>query len=451
MEHCLKIEKFGKIEQAEIQPAPLTLFVGDNNSGKSYLLSLLWAIYSADESSALFWELDNLEQGTYQEIYQGISKLVQAATEGQKQQVTISSAKFLEVLNLLLEKNKGRFVAEIFNSEQVSIQKLSVEWKETFAVSMEGWREANLIIISYHNGKSTISFPVDMAKKDVAFIVSMVCRHVLLWFLKGKRVHCAGTNVVYLPAARTGFMLAKNVINKVGRQRAYDVSGLYDLDRKEEMEPFTKPIIRFLDALEELSMQYQTQHGELIAWVEREMAHGKIQYNGELNGGEIRYVPKGSGERLPLRAASAVVTELTPLLLLLKHKRRLCALCYEEPEMCLHPQLQEEMGRLLIRLVNSGIFMVATTHSDIIIQHINNMCRLSEVGIRQGQMERMGLDWEDLIGIHKVAVYQFKDKGECSVVDRVIPEHGEFQVKTFSNALMKLLGRTSEIQDFEGE
>lgn len=38
----LKVWEYGKIKQAEIEVAPLTFFVGDNNSGKSYLMSLLW-------------------------------------------------------------------------------------------------------------------------------------------------------------------------------------------------------------------------------------------------------------------------------------------------------------------------------------------------------------------------------------------------------------------------
>ena len=40
----LEVQEYGKIEYAEIAMAPLTLFVGDNNSGKSYLLTLLWGI-----------------------------------------------------------------------------------------------------------------------------------------------------------------------------------------------------------------------------------------------------------------------------------------------------------------------------------------------------------------------------------------------------------------------
>ena len=45
MKYCkMTVEQFGKIRKAEIELAPLTLFVGDNNSGKNYLLSLSWAM-----------------------------------------------------------------------------------------------------------------------------------------------------------------------------------------------------------------------------------------------------------------------------------------------------------------------------------------------------------------------------------------------------------------------
>lgn len=40
----LHVENFAKIEKADVKIAPLVCFVGDNNSGKSYLMSLLWGI-----------------------------------------------------------------------------------------------------------------------------------------------------------------------------------------------------------------------------------------------------------------------------------------------------------------------------------------------------------------------------------------------------------------------
>ena len=75
-------------------------------------------------------------------------------------------------------------------------------------------------------------------------------------------------------------------------------------------------------------------------------------------------------------------------------------ICYEEPEMCLHPQLQLQMAKLLVRMVNKGIRVIATTHSDIIIQHINNMCQLKTVEKNEA-IEKVGLEWQDLIDIKK--------------------------------------------------
>ena len=62
----LKVTKFAKIAHAEVELAPLLCFVGDNNSGKSYLLSLLWGILTygkdifpqkpSEAESSLKWE-----------------------------------------------------------------------------------------------------------------------------------------------------------------------------------------------------------------------------------------------------------------------------------------------------------------------------------------------------------------------------------------------------------
>ena len=46
MKWKLKVEDYGKISKAEITVSPFMAFVGDNNSGKSYLLMLLWGIYA---------------------------------------------------------------------------------------------------------------------------------------------------------------------------------------------------------------------------------------------------------------------------------------------------------------------------------------------------------------------------------------------------------------------
>ena len=64
-------------------------------------------------------------------------------------------------------------------------------------------------------------------------------------------------------------------------------------------------------------------------------------------------------------------------------------------------------------------------------------------------MKKLSLSAEDVIGIQDIAIYQFHDRGDDSVVEKLTPENGEFRVKTFSNALMELLTQTTEVQDFE--
>lgn len=42
------VKNFGKIEEASVEVAPLTLFVGDNNSGKSYMMTLIYGLLTMD-------------------------------------------------------------------------------------------------------------------------------------------------------------------------------------------------------------------------------------------------------------------------------------------------------------------------------------------------------------------------------------------------------------------
>ncbi len=44
----MHVENFGKIKCADIEAAPMTLFVGDNNSGKSYLMTLIYGLLNVD-------------------------------------------------------------------------------------------------------------------------------------------------------------------------------------------------------------------------------------------------------------------------------------------------------------------------------------------------------------------------------------------------------------------
>lgn len=55
--------------------------------------------------------------------------------------------------------------------------------------------------------------------------------------------------IIYLPAARTGFMLTKDIINKVGRNNTFNLP-----DDREKFTPFVRPINNFLDIMGDLNV-----------------------------------------------------------------------------------------------------------------------------------------------------------------------------------------------------
>ncbi|MFV0602381.1 AAA family ATPase [Phascolarctobacterium faecium] len=442
----IHVEKFGKIKKADIELTPFTLFVGDNNSGKSYLLSLIWALQSSEIMNFLYRDITVLVNSPiYKKLFEIISN---SYIENKELYEKLDTDVFLELLNILLEKNKKEFVARIFNHEGIDIEKLAV-WTENKKVIIKSTSSVNRLISIYVNGQRSKSIGIAEVtdNKKIDTIVKMIINSICSNILDVKRTNL--NEVLYLPSARTGFMLSRTLINQYGRQNAFDKNFSDNDFLNEEIQPFTKPILSFLNALDNEQIKSKDKFIDLISFIEIVMTKGCIRK--KTAGEKVDYIPSGISTPLPLRATSAVVTELSPLLILLLTSDFIKLICYEEPEMCLHPQLQQEMGKVLIRLVNLNVNVVATTHSDIIIQHINNMCILNSVKENSTIKEKFDLKDEDLISENKVAVYQLTDCGTFAEVDRIYPKNASFNVPTFTDSLIKILEQTTEINSLDGE
>ena len=455
MAYKLLIEKYGKIEKAEIVVAPITLLVGDNNSGKSYLLSLLWAFMSGEANYLMYKGLKELLVSKYTDIY---SQIIQILSEHnlymQNKKVEIREADIVNILNDLLDKNKNNIVRSIFNYEGMQIGKIQIESMEnrTFeVVRKEESLERTVIKVKIDNiGKMTFNYPNEMDIEER--ITCSIFESLFKYILQNGRVINA---THYLPAARTGFMLAKNTINQVGRKNTFDfvVRGQEEINDP-IISPFPKPIIHFLNSLDNLDFEIEKKaYSDIVEWIIANMSHGDVECT-DIRSKNFQYIPNDGENGIPLRATSGVVTELTPLILLLKYGRSLHSICYEEPEMCLHPQLQLDMAKLLIRMVNKGINIIATTHSDIIIQHINNVCQLNSISRAKDILEELNLEEDDLIDINKVMIYQFEDDGRSTRVQRITPYNNRFEVSSFVDALGEILEQSiniSEVVDSEEE
>ena len=446
----LKVSGYGKIESAEIETAPLTLFVGDNNSGKSYLMSLLWGIRNLG-GELLYANVNSEKTETYDRLWSWVKKQVDAAMELGVHTVPASEIgdELQIVLQERIKQNREKFVKAIFNSSDVEIEELQIELTELADISLNfRFQEFGGSMGIALTDASNSGIRLALSEKEQAtgildeetyrYIVDKLMAMVLDshdGWLNGK---------IYFPAARTGFMLTKDIINKVSRRTTFNVAA-----EQETMVPFVRPINQFLDVINDLTFDGESNEDfkEIVQYLENGMADGTVEMSA-LPNKEAMYVPNGKTSGMPLRITSAVVTELSPLILILKYKRYVDALFYEEPEMCLHPQLQQKMGRVLCKMVNAGVQMNVTTHSDIILQHVNNMIRLSGREDREEICHQLGYTARDLLSPQKVKVYQLKAVagGKTKVEELNCGENG-FAVPTFNDALDRIMDEAYVIQE----
>ena len=130
---------------------------------------------------------------------------------------------------------------------------------------------------------------------------------------------------------------------------------------------------------------------------------------------------------------------------MLAHKKVINGIFYEEPELCLHPALQKRMGQVLIQMVNAGIRLMVTTHSDIVLQHLNNMIHLKSI---QANAEEYGYKQVDLIDKNVVRVYQLSnDKVGLTRVESLSCGTNGFVVPTFNEALEQIMEDVVQIQN----
>ena len=105
------------------------------------------------------------------------------------------------------------------------------------------------------------------------------------------------------------------------------------------------------------------------------------------------------------------------------------------------------MARALARLVNSGVNVLVTTHSDTFVQQINNLMHLYSHPRKSELMQELGYEEADLINPEHAKAYEFSDDGEKTKVSEVKKEPGGFMVPSLNDTLVKLARETIALHE----
>jgi len=115
---------------------------------------------------------------------------------------------------------------------------------------------------------------------------------------------------------------------------------------------------------------------------------------------------------IPFHVASSSIKSMVLMDLYINHIANVDdTLIIDEPELNLHPDNQTIMAELIVRLVNIGVNVIMTTHSDYIVREINNRIRL-HAAPKESSLYKSLVDSNlDAIDHKKVSIYNITDEG----------------------------------------
>lgn len=413
----IDIRDFGPIREGKISLKPMTVFVGPNNSGKSYAAVLIHSILSA-----LFSTSEPPPEGS--PAYAGYDRYIRTALNSKRMRSQISSEDVdLAVKKILANAMDGVLLQELRRNFSPDLKTLVKKNSRSFSVRVDSSMVKSRITSNGATTKvsTTARLPGD---DDVAYEphLDAKTRRLLSKFetivdelaahahdlpsreLATRRIYARAAfrlapravgPSLYLPSSRTGMLQGHKAIY-AGVVRSAPSVGI----RKLEVPSLSGVVADFIHDLLMLPGQKQ-RFTDIADDMESELAGDKISvdYGPEKMVAEIKY-----GD-LPMRASSSAVSELAPLILYVRHVLRAGnVLIIEEPEVHLHPANQRLLARFLARLVKRGVNIVVTTHSPFILEQLSHLVRASDM--RTSERAR-NLGYEDCLRADDVAAYVF--------------------------------------------
>lgn len=426
MELLFGVSNFGKIRHAEITLSNFTLFVGDNNSGKTFMMQLLYGVLK--ELGNMEPALEGIEERGEKELLYGVEWL-----KNMEKQV-----------NDYLTENKEKIVRRIFHKDieigelyfrLVNMDEKYICESNVHEINRFGGEKRDIVIKvpqmlvriyatdendANRRAVGTVAFNY---RPDINDLMNIMAERI--WSKILQLESFVNSDLLFLPASRTGLQLLgkyffaerdRKVVNEISILDFEDEDDKESRDVTENELGLTMPVYDFLQFLLRYSQRAKMNdwNKELLGFIERHLIDGQVKYVGD----EIYYHPdtlEENKEDIPIYLASSLVNEITPIIKALSGIRNYKYIFYDEVETCLHPLKQGEMARLLIRLVNGGKRMVVITHSDTMASKLNNLLLLSfsedSKETRDRKLQELGLSDDDLLSDAKVHVYQFVNQG----------------------------------------
>lgn len=461
----IKVKNFGILKDADIDISHLTVFIGPNSSGKSFIAKLIHcfskvhdhhtpeAILVSESMNHFKIEDEELFKKINDDIanYNKLPKTFDSEPFKLKKtdfEQLLRSGIFRYYLNMFNEKIEEQFEEELdnlinFNESELRIEINSNEFIKTRFNDFE-FNDVIVPLMKRVLVDSTPLFHFDLDNGDI--LINMESSLInelsnnntdfILMRLYGIISNSILQNLFlensyYLPAERSEIIIDKKLltrqvrgISNLSKNQSEVLSNMINMDASKKGEFY------------ELGCEFEREFSGIIVDIEDESLFNEIVYK------DIKNKNKISSKIL-----STSIHEMSIFSLYLKYiLKKGDLLIIEEPEAHLHPKNQRILIKYIIRAINQGLKVMFTTHSDYIINQINNFIALNN--IPNEELNELGYEIRDILDFNDVNIYNFKMNEDNSYSSEKIEinEYG-FVEDNFSKISEELYDETITIDN----
>jgi len=432
-----QIRNLGPVREAELELGDLTILCGKNNTGKTYVTYSVYGLLHHIMWTSVDFGLDN---SISEELYEtGKTQIDLTVIEKKIPQLIENYFKvYSENLHQMFSCNKDNFE----NCElKLILDDYKFDYDRTVNYSHEHLRvykakDSRILEISLLPPRGTLT-AIQMGRLlsvgDLLSYLLLKKYPLRTLIFTSERL---GISLFYkeLDESRSRFLdRAMKLKNQENIASIFDTISRYAKPIKENID-FT----RNLDITEKQESFLIKEKPDLASYLEN-MTDGCYK----LRNGKPIFMPGEEKTELPIHMGSTSVRSLMDLNFYVKHlAQKNDLVMIDEPELNLHPENQIRLARFFAKLVNSGIRIFITTHSDYIIKELNNLIMLSNnFGERDALMREHGYENDEVLKPSQLRVYVAENN---TLTPATVDEMG-IEASSFEETIDKLNHISDEI------
>ena len=448
----VQLKNLGVLEYAEFTLGDLTVICGKNNTGKTYAT---YALYGFLKSWRRLLDSSLSNSQIQSLLTDGVIKLgLRPYVEAADQELVDMSRKYTAQLHNVFAADKARFRKSEFHIRMEVTNLLNKEFEAEMGITQEPF-----LASSKKKGSEELTVTLEIKKDREREIDSDVVRRIVDLMISGVIFGDSFPDPFICSAERTGVAIFRRELN-FARNRLLEE--MVQADNKidpldllfKAYQSYPQPIednAEFTRELEDIAKRESfiaKDHPEILMDF-ADLIGG--DYNAMEND-QLYYTPNGTRLKLTMVESSSAVRSLLRIGFYLRCiAKKGDLLIIDEPELNLHPENQRRIAKLLARLVNLGVKVFITTHSDYIVKELNTLIMLNHDKPHLKKIIKEN-DYQDLelINANQVKVYvaekallplekgrKKRSRGYTLVPADIRPEYG-IEVGSFDETIKEM-------------